>query len=83
MTLYIITYSESDTRLHAANGDELHSGKSVPSNAKLVEWLVEYHKPNGLFETPTSRGHHTDVVTGNIEYRDLSSQAEPKMPWDN
>lgn len=80
MTLYIVKHGDNDYRLHAEDGTELGSGTNRPDAREMVDWLAEYHNGASILGNVTARRRYTDIVTGEVRYRDLTIDGET-VPW--
>lgn len=80
MTLYLVKYGADDWRLHADDGEEIGSGQDRPDKRTQVDWLSNFHNGASILSNPEARGDYTDIVTGEVRYRDMTMDGET-VPW--
>lgn len=80
MTLYLVKHADSDYRLHLEDGTVIHTGTTRPDERAMVDWLAEYHNGASILGNPDARRHFTDIVTGAVNFRDLTV-SEETVPW--
>jgi len=84
MTLYLLKHDETGTphRLHRDDGAQIGTQEwdSRPSKAELVEALADEYSGVSILGNPDARWKYTEVVTGDVAYRDLTI-ADETVPW--
>jgi len=83
MTLYLVKHGSNDYRLHRADGSEISSPMSSRPDARTqVDMLTDEYNGANILDDPTARRLYTDIVTGEVRYRDLTIPDET-VPWQS
>lgn len=82
MTHYLVKHGNSEYRLHAEDGTE-PTGTAFserPDTTDLADDIADAGPGGSLLGDPTLRPAFVDVVSGGINYRDLTIPDET-VPW--
>jgi len=82
MTLYVVKHGSSDYRLHREDGTDIGSPNwtEQPSQMDMVEALAAEHNGASILGDPDARWEYTEIVTGEVTFRDLTISDET-VPW--
>lgn len=82
MSLYLV-FEAGEYTLHAEDGQQINSTSWTewPTQMELVEALAEEHQGASILGNPDARWQYTQIVTGDIAFRNLRIDDET-LPWE-